>query len=57
MTAEWVNNKKALAKTFWNIWEWWWVRVGGIVGDWILGIGGGALGCVVLGWVGLGWVE
>lgn len=34
-----MNNKKALAKTFWNIWEWWWVRwgnswenIGGILG-------------------------
>lgn len=23
-----MNNKKALAKTFWNIWEWWWVGLG-----------------------------
>ena len=32
-----MNNKKVLAKTFWNIWEWWWVGLGGIVGEWILG--------------------
>jgi hypothetical protein len=30
-----MNNKKALAKTFWNIWEWWWVGWGNI-GEWIL---------------------
>ena len=23
-----MNNKKALAKTFWNIWEWWVVGLG-----------------------------
>jgi hypothetical protein len=40
-----MNNKKALAKTFWNIWEWWWVGVGGIVGEWILGICLGRDGC------------
>ncbi|WP_211097072.1 hypothetical protein, partial [Klebsiella pneumoniae] len=27
-----MNNKKVLAKTFWNIWEWWWVGLGGILG-------------------------
>lgn len=27
-----MNNKKALNKTFWNIWEWWRVGLGGIVG-------------------------
>ena len=35
-----MNNKKALAKTFWNIWEWWRVGLGGIVGEWILGMDG-----------------
>lgn len=36
-----MNNKKALAKTFWNIWEWWWVGLGGILWKWDFGMGGG----------------
>jgi hypothetical protein len=40
-----MNNKKALAKTFWNIWEWWWVGLGEYWGV-DIGDGWGALGCV-----------
>ena len=35
-----MNNKKVLVKTYRNIWEWWWMGLGGIVGEWILGMGG-----------------
>ncbi|MFZ6924710.1 hypothetical protein, partial [Klebsiella pneumoniae] len=39
-----MNNKKALAKTFWNIWEWRWVGWGN---SWGVDIedGWGTLGC------------
>ena len=43
-----MNNKKALAKTFWNIWEWWRVGLGGMLaigeGD-FLGRDGVCWGC------------
>lgn len=39
-----MNNKKALAKTFWNIWEWRWVGWGNSWGV-DIGDGWGTLGC------------